>query len=97
MKFFIKRSIQEGEVLPAARVAFITRVDGEMNPRARYIVIRFPFARWKKFINPRTFVHDEGWCVYRWMFGYSNVRKQWMSCGVWDEITADEMWGTYGI
>lgn len=96
MKWFIKRDLYEGEILPAARIALITRVDGENNHLARFVVVRFPFRRWKRHIDPRTFMHDEGWCIYRWMLGYSFVRKQWMTCGTWDPITLEEMWGIYG-
>lgn len=91
MKWFVKRDLHELEVLPIARVAWINRLSGENDIRARYIVIRFPFKRWKRFIDPRTFVHDDGWCVYRWMFGYSHARKDWMQCGVWEPITVDEI------
>ena len=91
MRLYVKRDVYEGQVLPVARLALVNRVDGEKNMLARHIIIRFPFKRWKKFIDPRTFMHDEGWCVYRWMFGYSYARKNWMHCGIWVPITVDEI------
>lgn len=91
MKWFVKRDLYEGEVLPTARVAFVTRIDGEKRILARYIVLRLPFKRWKKHIDPHTFMHDEGWCKYRCMYGYSYTRKQWTSCGVWVPILPEEV------
>ena len=91
MKWFIKRQVNNNEVLPVARLALIERINEKNNVVARFIVIRFPFKRWKRHIDPRTFMHDEGWCVYRWMFGYSFTRKEWIQCGVWEPITIDEI------
>lgn len=74
-----------------ARITFVNRVDGEHNVLARYVIIRWPFKRWRCYVDPQSFKVEDGWCIRRTMFGFVYSRRNFFSCSVWVPIEVGEM------
>jgi hypothetical protein len=64
MKLFLKTKKYECEVVPHARLTWLTNLDDNNNVVSRSIIVRFPFRFWRRYTNPWSFQHTRGWCTY---------------------------------
>lgn len=85
MKMFLSADINEAEIFPKARVAYI-RVHNRDGIIGRYVVIRTPLRRWVKYLDPWSFGPTAGWCTFTfWVTYRPRDRKfQWMS--IWEPV-----------
>ena len=82
MKWFVRATKYDSEIMPRARVLLLTTLDSTNdNLISKAVVVRTPFRRWRRFINSWSFGHDEGWCTYVfavvWKRGKMSYRGYW--------------------
>lgn len=92
MKWFRKVTHYECEVIPRARVAWVTTLssndDGVILRRG--LMVRTAFKRWMKFINPWSFGHDEGFCTFSFRLVYSYQSKKFVFDKTWEPLQVED-------
>lgn len=83
MKLFLKTTKYESEIVPRARITWLTNVDNNDNVSSKSLILRTPIKQWRKFINPWSFQHDSGWCTYTFIIQFGS-RLDW--CGYWEPL-----------
>ena len=86
MKLFLKTTRYESEVIPHARVAFITVLTGNDVLARRLFIVRTPFKTFRKFINPWSFQPDHGWCTFTFGLIYNVQKKKIKFVTSWDPM-----------
>ncbi len=84
MKLFLKADVDEGEIIPKARVSFI-RVTSFDVVHSSMFIVRTPFKRWVKYMD-WSFGDNMGWCTFTFAIRYAMRTRKFEFHRMWEPI-----------
>lgn len=87
MKLFLKTTKYVSEIVPRARITWLTNIDQDGKIIDKVFIVRTPIRQWRKFINPWSFQHDSGWCTYTFFIRFGR-RMEWHS--MWEPLDTSD-------
>lgn len=84
MKLFLKADVDEGEIIPKARISFI-RITSFDVVRSTMFIVRTPFQQWKKYTD-WSFGNNMGWCTFSLCIRYNHKTRKYEFHRMWEPI-----------
>lgn len=92
MKWFRKAIRYESEVMPRARLLWLTTLsyndDGTVISKGLYV--RTTYKRWMKYIDPWSFGRDDGWCTFNFRIVYVYRTKKFVFDKSWEPLRTED-------